>query len=174
MSTLQVGDSSVWSLKPFDKSSGFHTNPESNMPTSIELPTDSSAFTNFKNGNETALTYSLKWAAWKWLWEVAECRLIGYEVRLEGPFGRIADVVGLGPENKVFLIEVKSSRSDLSRDDNNERTKDRLSRKAKSLAKAEELTRSVLDDAKGRANSSGNNRAIALAEADNQHPHIVD
>ncbi len=48
----------------------------------------------------------------------------------------------------------------------NERTKDRLSRKAKSLAKAEELTRSVLDDAKGRANSSGNNRAIALAEAD--------
>jgi hypothetical protein len=136
------------------------------MPTSIELPTDSSAFTNFKNGNETALTYSLKWAAWKWLWEVAGCRLIAYEVRLEGPFGRIADVVGLGPENRVFLIEVKSSRSDLSRDDNNERTKKRLTLKAGALVKAEELTRSVLNDAKNRANISGENRAIALAEAD--------
>lgn len=66
------------------------------MPTSIEPPADSAAFTNFKNGNETKLTYALKWAAWKWLWEVAECRVLGFEVRLEGPFGRIADVVWAG------------------------------------------------------------------------------
>ena len=66
------------------------------MPTSIEPPADSAAFTNFKNGDETKLSYALKWAAWKWLWEVAECRVLGFEVRLEGPFGRIADVVWAG------------------------------------------------------------------------------
>ena len=136
------------------------------MPTSIEIPAKSAAFTNFKNGNETELTYALKWAAWKWLWEVAECRVIGYEVRLEGPFGRIADVVGLGPENRVFLIEVKSSRADLSRDDNNERTKKRLRKKAKSLDEATELTRSVLSDAKAIAATANTGQAIALAEAD--------
>ena len=125
------------------------------MPTSIEIPSNSSAFTNFKNGNETDLTYSLKWAAWKWLWEVAGCRLVGFEVRLEGPFGRIADVVGLGPENKVYLIEVKSSRSDLSRDDNNERTKERLRLKAKSLSEAEVLTQNVLSNAKSIISTVG-------------------
>jgi hypothetical protein len=81
--------------------------PEKIMPTTIDIPSGSHAFDNFKNGNETELTYSLKWAAWKWLWEVAECRVVGFEVRLEEPFGRITDVVGLGPENRVFLIEVK-------------------------------------------------------------------
>ena len=73
------------------------------MPSSIEIPSDSRAFGNFRNRNETGLTYALKWAAWKWLWEVAECRVIGFEVRLEGPFGRVADLVGLGPENRAFL-----------------------------------------------------------------------
>jgi len=139
------------------------------MSTFIELPTNSSAFTHFKNGNETALTYSLKWAAWKWLWEVAECRVIGYEVRLEGPFGRIADVVGLGPENRVYLIEVKSSRADLSRDDNNERTQKKLRRKEKSLQAAAELTTSVLATAKSAATASptsGSERAVAIAESD--------
>jgi hypothetical protein len=140
------------------------------MPTSIELPAASSAFTNFKNGNETELTYALKWAAWKWLWEVAECRLVGFEVRLEGPFGRIADVVGLGPENRVFLIEVKSSRSDLQRDDNNERTKQTLQKKAKALDEAEVFTRSVLAKAKANASDSdtGTSRAVAIAESDAQ------
>ena len=103
------------------------------MPSFLEMPVDSGTFDDFRNRNETELTYSMKWAAWKWLWEVAECRLIGFEVRLEGPFGRIADVVGLGPENRVFLIEVKSSRSDLRRDDNNERTREKLVAKSKSL-----------------------------------------
>ncbi len=114
------------------------------MPSSLEIPTDSNAFDNFRNHNETELTHALKWAAWRWLWEVAGCRLIGFEVRLEGPFGRIADVVGLGPENRVFLVEVKSSRADLRRDDNNERTREKLVAKSESLSRAVELTQRVL------------------------------
>lgn len=136
------------------------------MPTSIELPTNSPAFTNFKNGNETELTYALKWAAWKWLWEVAECRSIGYEVRLEGPFGRIADVVGLGPENRVFLVEVKSSRADLKRDDNNERTRKRLRQKAKSLDEAVGLTQNVLANAQTSTDGVPDDRIKVLAESD--------
>ena len=136
------------------------------MPTTIELPANSPAFANFKNGNETELTYALKWAAWKWLWEVAGCRVIGYEVRLEGPFGRIADVVGLGPENRVFLIEVKSSRADLSRDDHNERSRKKLRQKAKSLEDAANLTRDVLASAKSINSDGSNARAVATAEAD--------
>jgi hypothetical protein len=141
------------------------------MSTSIEIPDKSSVFDNFKNGNETALTYSLKWAAWKWLWEVAECRLVGFEVRLEGPFGRIADVVGLGPENRVFLIEVKSSRSDLRRDDNNDVTQKKLRQKAKSLDEAAELTHSILAEARAAragAGTSQNARAVAMARSDVQ------
>ena len=126
-------------------------------------------FTNFKNGNETELTCSLKWAEWKWLSEVAECRVIGYEVRLEGPFDRIADVVGLGTENRVYLIEVKSSRADLSRDDNNERTQKKLRQKEKSLQAAAELTNSVLAAAKIAASAnltSDLERAVAITESD--------
>jgi hypothetical protein len=142
------------------------------MPTSIELPPNSAAFNNFKNGNETELTYSLKWAAWKWLWEVAECRVIAFEVRLEGPFGRIADVVGLGPENRVFLIEVKSSRADLRRDDNNERAREKLWQKSKSLDKAAEHSQKVLSNANaattGPEGSPKNSRAVAIAESEAQ------
>jgi hypothetical protein len=102
------------------------------------------------------------------LWEVAECRLIAFEVRLEGPFGRIADVVGLGPENRVFLIEVKSSRSGMKRDDNNDRTRRKLIAKAKSLDAAVELTECVLADSQAAVSpgSSANSRAVAIAEAD--------
>ena len=143
------------------------------MPTSVEPPVGSDAFDNFRNGNETELTYALKWAAWKWLWEIAGCRVIGFEVRLEGPFGRIADVVGLGPENRVFLVEVKSSRADLRRDDNNERAREKLVAKSKSLDLAVDLTERVLSDAVGNAanleNSNedhGKSRAVAIAETD--------
>ena len=143
------------------------------MPSSLEIPADSKTFANFRNHNETELTYALKWAAWKWLWDVAGCRLIGFEVRLEGPFGRIADVVGIGPENRVFLIEVKSSRADLRRDDNNERTREKLVAKSKSLDRAVELTQRVLSEAaesaegpKDDGDSSGkSSRAVAIAEA---------
>ena len=146
------------------------------MPSFLEMPVDSGTFDDFRNRNETELTYSMKWAAWKWLWEVAECRLIGFEVRLEGPFGRIADVVGLGPENRVFLIEVKSSRSDLRRDDNNERTREKLVAKSKSLDAVVELTKSVLsaasrsaqNESAGGEGGSGSlrSRAVSTAEVD--------
>lgn len=143
------------------------------MSSFLEIPSKSGAFDNFRNRNETELTYSMKWAAWNWLWEVAECRLIGFEVRLEGPFGRIADVVGLGPENRVFLIEVKSSRSDLHRDDNNERTREKLVAKSKSLDQAVELTQNVLTAARSApgkttvvAHGGTRSRAVSTAEAD--------
>ncbi len=136
------------------------------MPTLIEIPEDSPAFTNFKNGNETEQTYFLKWVAWKWLWEVAGCRTIGFEVRLEGPFGRIADVVGLGPENRVYLIEVKSSRADLRRDDNTERVRSKLSRKVQSLREAEVLTKSVLARSRAIRDNEVKTRAVATAESD--------
>jgi len=71
----------------------------------------------FKRGNETGLTYDLKMAAWEWLYREAGCRVIGLEVKLEGPGGRIVDLAAVGPQNTFYLVEVKSSRSDFSRDD---------------------------------------------------------
>ena len=70
----------------------------------------------FKRGNETGLTYSLKWAAWEWLYSVARCRCIGFEVKLEGPGGRIVDLAAVGPGNQVYIVEVKASRADFARD----------------------------------------------------------
>ena len=71
----------------------------------------------FKRGNETALTYDLKMAAWEWLYHEADCRVIGLEVKLEGPGGRIVDLAAVGPQNTFYVVEVKSSRSDFVRDD---------------------------------------------------------
>ena len=70
----------------------------------------------FKRENETEQTYRLKWSAWEWLFTVAGCRSIGMEVRLEGPGGRVVDLVGVGPGNIVYVVEVKASRPDFSRD----------------------------------------------------------
>lgn len=70
----------------------------------------------FKRGNESKLTYSLKWAAWEWLYTFAGCRSIGFEVKLEGPGGRIVDLAAVGPHNTFYVIEVKASRADFSRD----------------------------------------------------------
>ena len=75
----------------------------------------------FKRGNETQQTYQLKWAAWEWLYTVAQCRCVGFEVRLEGPGGRVVDLVGVGPNNTVYIVEVKASRSDFKRDDHTPR-----------------------------------------------------
>ena len=71
----------------------------------------------FKRGNETELTYDLKMAAWEWLYREADCRVIGLEVKLEGPGGRIVDLAAVGPRNAFYIVEVKSSKSDFSRDD---------------------------------------------------------
>ena len=71
----------------------------------------------FKRKNETQVTYDLKMAAWKWLYREAACSVIGLEVKLEGPFGRIVDLAAVGPRNVFYIIEVKSSRADFFKDD---------------------------------------------------------
>ena len=91
---------------------------------------------SIKLRNETDLTYSLKWAAWRWLYQEAACRVVGFEVRLEGPSGRIADVVGVDRANRVYLIEVKASRSDLMKDHHTKRDKKRLAEDSRGLAEA--------------------------------------
>lgn len=139
------------------------------MPVSIRIPKLSDPLSNFKNRNESELTYVLKWAAWKWLWEVVRCRVIGFEVRLEGPTGRIADVVGLGSDNKVFLIEVKSSRADLQRDDNNERARQKLLENGNSLNRASQLSKRILNEVIMSAGSDGTHawsRSVARATVD--------
>ena len=101
--------------------------------------------------SETVATVELKWAAWQWLWEVAGCRAIGLEVKLEGPFGRIADLVGVGKENVVYLVEVKSSRADLRRDDHSAADRARVKAEHSALADAAELAAAILDDARKEA-----------------------
>ncbi len=114
-----------------------------------------------KRGNETTLTYRLKWSAWEWLHTQARCRSIAFEVRLEGPFGRIADVVGIGPGNRVYLIEVKSSRSDKARDDNTPDDYRRLADREPVVEESVRLTAGILEAAAGyaRAPEEGNAQA---------------
>lgn len=101
--------------------------------------------------SETDATVELKWAAWRWLWEVAGCSAIGFEVKLEGPIGRIADLVGVGKENVVYLIEVKSSRADLRRDDHSATDRARVKAEHNALADAADLAAAILDDARKEA-----------------------
>jgi hypothetical protein len=68
-------------------------------------------------------------------------------VRLEGPFGRIADVVGIGPENRVYLIEVKVSRSDKSRDDKTAKDLERLEDSEPIVEESVRLTAGILEAA---------------------------
>ena len=70
----------------------------------------------FRRGSEPERTYRLKWAAWEWRYNAAGCRCIGFEVRRHGPWGRIVDVAAVGPGNRVYVVEVKSSRADFARD----------------------------------------------------------
>ena len=104
-----------------------------------------------KSAGETDLTYRLKWAAWRWLYSVAECRAIGMEVRLEGPFGRVVDLVGIGKNNIVYIVEVKSSRSDLKRDDKSEPDRKRAAAQLTALQDAANLTATVLNEARQHA-----------------------
>ena len=101
--------------------------------------------TPFKRGNESRLTYDLKWAAWEWLYRFAACRCIGFEVKMEGPAGRVIDVVGVGPGNTTYAVEVKSSRSDLFRDDHSSRDRDRLAAQAPRVRDRTALAREILD-----------------------------
>ncbi len=93
----------------------------------------------FKLGSESELTYRLKWEAWEWLYCVARCRCIGLEVRLQGPWGSVIDVVGVGPANVIYAVEVKVSRSDFARDNHTDADIARLRKRADSLARRIEL-----------------------------------
>ena len=101
----------------------------------------------FKRNNETEQTYRLKWSAWEWLFRVAGCRSIGMEVRLEGPGGRVVDLVGVGPHNIIYVVEVKSSRADFSRDDNTEEDLAALRAKGRIAADRLEFAHDILDQA---------------------------
>lgn len=101
-----------------------------------------------KRANETDLTYSLKWAAWEWLYREAQCRCVGMEVRLEGPGGRVVDLAGVGPENTIYIVEVKSSPSDFSRDDHTDDDLARLQSKESSLVQRLQLAERTLDQTK--------------------------
>lgn len=105
-------------------------------------------FNVLKSSSETDLTYQLKWAAWRWLYTEVGCRSIGMEVKLEGPFGRVVDLVGVGKGNTVYIVEVKSSRGDLRRDDKTKTDRRRALDQLKALEDAATLTATVLDDAR--------------------------
>ena len=108
---------------------------------------------SIKRRNESDLTYSLKWAAWCWLYEEAACRVVGFEVRLEGPSGRIADVVGIDRANRVYLVEVKASRSDLMKDHHTQRDKKRLAEDSRGLAEAAAFASELASSVNGTAAS---------------------
>ena len=93
----------------------------------------------FRLGSESAQTYRLKWAAWQWLYQAAGCRCLAFEVRLQGPWGAVIDVVGVGPGNLIYAVEVKSSRGDFARDNHTAADVARLRRQFDSLARRMEL-----------------------------------
>jgi hypothetical protein len=102
---------------------------------------------SFQRRNETRQTYRLKWAAWEWLYNTAQCRCIGMEVRLEGPGGRVVDLVGVGPENTIYIVEVKTSLSDFSRDDHPPERLVALQAQARALANRINLAQETLSQA---------------------------
>ncbi len=93
----------------------------------------------FKLGSESDLAYALKWEAWEWLYCEARCRCIGLEVRLQGPWGKVVDLVGVGPGNAIYVVEVKASRADFARDNHTEADIDRLRRRQDALNRRIEL-----------------------------------
>ena len=95
----------------------------------------------FKLGSESDLAYRLKWEAWEWLYSEARCRCIGLEVRLQGPWGPVVDVVGVGPDNAIYAVEVKASRADFARDNHTAADIDRLRRRGDALKRRIELAR---------------------------------
>ena len=87
----------------------------------------------YRRKNESELTYALKWAAWQWLYSSVQCRIIGFEVSLEGPGGRIVDLAGVGPDKALYVVEVKSSRADFRRDDHDGGDRERLREEEETL-----------------------------------------
>ena len=97
--------------------------------------------TRFKLGSESDRAYRLKWEAWEWLHSEARCRCIGLEVKLQGPWGPVIDVVGVGPGNAIYVVEVKASRADFARDNHTQADIDRLRRRQAALKRRIELAR---------------------------------
>lgn len=95
----------------------------------------------FKLRSESELAYRLKWEAWEWLYHEARCRCIGLEVRLQGPWGSVVDVVGVGPGNTMYVVEVKASRADFARDNHTEADIDRLRKRQDALDRRIQLAR---------------------------------
>ncbi|MCE2501080.1 MAG: hypothetical protein J4G13_09475 [Dehalococcoidia bacterium] len=93
----------------------------------------------FKLGSESERAYRLKWEAWEWLYCEARCRCIGLEVRLQGPWGSVVDVVGIGPNNVIYAVEVKASRADFTRDNHTEADIARLRQRQDALRRRMEL-----------------------------------
>ena len=120
---------------------------------SVPLGYDAGTYANtclimtFKRNNETDLTYTLKWAAWDWLYSVARCRVIGFEVSFEGPGGRIVDVAGVNKDKKLFVVEVKSSLADFRRDDNDSRDQERLRKEEEANDRMASLTQEIVEGA---------------------------
>ena len=108
---------------------------------------ESGAGSVFKRGNESKLTYALKWAAWEWLYTFAGCRSIGFEVKLEGPGGRIVDLAAVGPGNTIYIIEVKASRADFARDNHTPNDLESLRELNEPLLRRGRLARRVLTQA---------------------------
>ena len=127
--------------------------------------------TRFKLASESELTYRLKWAAWEWLYNVAHCRTIGFEVRLHGPRGPIVDLVAVGRNNVVYAVEVKSSRSDFARDNNTDADIERLRQRMGSLTRriilAEQTLAQAAEFARGHAGDRWHDvPAYRVAESD--------
>ena len=93
----------------------------------------------FKLGSESELAHRLKWEAWEWLYCEARCRCIGLEVRLQGPWGSIVDVVGVGPDNVIYAVEVKASRADFARDNHTDADIARLRQRQDALRRRMDL-----------------------------------
>lgn len=107
-----------------------------------DVPADSSLDPGrFKLRSESELAYRLKWEAWEWLYHEARCRCIGLEVRLQGPWGSVVDVVGVGPGNTIYVVEVKASRADFARDNHTEADIDRLRKRQAALDRRIQLAR---------------------------------
>ncbi len=101
----------------------------------------------FQRANETEQTYRLKWAAWEWLYNTTGCRAIGFEVSLEGPGGRIADVAGVDKDRQLYVVEVKASRSDFRRDDHDADDSDRLVQRERTLQRLADVAREIAERA---------------------------
>ena len=59
----------------------------------------------------------------------------------KGPWGSVVDVVGVGPGNAIYVVEVKASRADFARDNHTEADIDRLRKRQDALDRRIQLAR---------------------------------